>query len=282
MRVRLDLGYDGTEFSGWATQPGRRTVEGDVSAALTRIMRSSVPVALTVAGRTDAGVHARGQVLHADIDLAAWEALPGRSSIEPSQALLMRLRGVLAADIVVRHAAVAPRGFDARFSAVSRQYRYRICDQFALLDPIRRRDTVMVRHEFNVDLANEAARYLAGLRDFQAFCRRRPGATTVRTLLRFDWSRDDDGIVVGIVEADAFCHSMVRALVGAIAPVAQGKYPASWPAEVLDRKERDPRVVVMPAHGLSLERVRYPPDSQLAQRAHQARAVRTQGELHHA
>ncbi|MDQ6897697.1 MAG: tRNA pseudouridine(38-40) synthase TruA [Actinomycetota bacterium] len=275
VRVRLDLAYDGTDFSGWAQQPGRRTVEGELSAALTTVLRAPAPVRLTVAGRTDAGVHARGQVAHADIEPDAWAALPGRSDREPQDAARTRLRGVLPADIGIRRLRAAPHGFDARFSARSRRYLYRLADDLAAHDPLRRRDTVVVRGSLDVAAMNEAASQLVGLHDFGAFCKRREGATTVRTLLAFSWVRLDEGVVAATVVADAFCHSMVRSLVGALVPVGDGRRDPDWPVDVLGQGRRDSGVLVMPPHGLSLEEVDYPPDADLAARAQEARAVRS-------
>jgi len=275
VRVRLDLAYDGTDFSGWAQQPGRRTVEGELSAALTTVLRAPAPVRLTVAGRTDAGVHARGQVAHADIEPDAWAALPGRSDREPQDAARTRLRGVLPADIGIRRLRAAPHGFDARFSARSRRYLYRLADDLAAHDPLRRRDTVVVRGSLDVAAMNEAASQLVGLHDFGAFCKRREGATTVRTLLAFSWVRLDEGVVAATVVADAFCHSMVRSLVGALVPVGDGRRDPDWPTDVLGEGRRDSGVLVMPPHGLSLEEVDYPPGAELAARAQEARAVRS-------
>ncbi|MDR6863946.1 tRNA pseudouridine(38-40) synthase TruA [Phycicoccus sp. 3266] len=275
LRVRLDVSYDGTDFSGWAAQPGLRTVEGELSAALGTLLRATEPVRLVVAGRTDAGVHARGQVVHLDPDPEAWAALPGRSDRSPEAAALTRLRGILPPDVVVRAVGVAPAGFDARFSALRRRYRYRLCDQPEAVDPLRRRDTVTTKRPLDEGLLDEAARSLVGLHDFAAFCKRREGATTVRTLLDYGWERGPDGVLEARVVADAFCHSMVRSLVGAVVPVGEGRRPVGWPAEVLRAARRDPGVVVMPPHGLSLEEVVYPEDGQLAARAQEARSVRT-------
>ncbi len=275
MRLRLDLGYDGTDFSGWATQPGRRTVEGVLSDALTTLLRSPDPVRLTVAGRTDAGVHARGQVAHADVDDTAYLALPGRSDRSPEQAASTRLAGILPADVAVHRVCRAPDGFDARFSATSRRYRYRIADAHAVHDPLRRRDTVWLRDSLDVGAMDAAAGQLLGLGDFAAFCKRREGATTVRTLLGFTWTRDAaSGVVEASVVADAFCHSMVRALVGAVVPVGLGRADLEWPRRVQLAAVRDPHVKVMPAHGLSLEEVTYPHDDLLAERARIARSRR--------
>ncbi len=275
VRVRLDLGYDGTDFSGWAAQPTRRTAEGVLSAGLATVLRAPEPVRLTVAGRTDAGVHARGQVAHADLDPDAWARLPGRSGRPPEEALRTRLAGVLPADVVVSRVSPAPAGFDARFSATSRRYLYRIADDLATRDPLRRRDTVSVRGHLDEHAMGDAAYLLVGLHDFAAFCKRRAGATTVRTLLALSWERLPDGVLAGTVVADAFCHSMVRSLVGALVPVGEGRRDVDWPAAVLTTGHRDPGVKVMPPHGLSLEEVTYPPDAELAARAVQARATRT-------
>jgi tRNA pseudouridine38-40 synthase len=274
VRIRLDLAYDGTEFSGWAAQPGRRTVEGTLSAALTTVLRAPEPARLTVAGRTDAGVHARGQVAHADVTADGWLALPGRSDRSPGDAARTRLKGVLPADLTVDRVGAAPQGFDARFSARSRRYLYRLADDLAAHDPLRRRDTVTVRGALDVGAMNESAYQLVGLHDFAAFCKRREGATTVRTLVALSWTRLPDGVVAGTVVADAFCHSMVRSLVGALVAVGDGRRDPEWPADVLRGARRDPGVLVMPPQGLSLEEVDYPPDAELATRAETARAVR--------
>jgi tRNA pseudouridine38-40 synthase len=274
LRIRIDLSYDGTAFSGWAAQPGRRTVEDVLSDALSTIVRSTAPVRLVVAGRTDAGVHARGQVCHADIDPEGWQQVRGRSERPLEEAAATRLRGILPPDLTVRRVSRAPDGFDARFSALRRRYRYRICDDPATLDPLRRYDTVLVRGPLDVPAMDAAARSLLGLHDFAAFCRRREGATTVRTLLDHRWERAVDGTVEATVVADAFCHSMVRALVGAVVPVGEGRLAVDVPREVLLGGVRDSRVRVMPPHGLSLEEVTYPPDDELAARAAESRVRR--------
>jgi tRNA pseudouridine38-40 synthase len=263
VRLRLDLGYDGTDFSGWARQPGRRTVQGVVEDALATVLRAP-GTRVTCAGRTDAGVHARGQVAHADVPVAAVDAAGGTSG------LTRRLAGVLPADVRVAAVAPAPDGFDARFGALWRRYAYRLSDDPAGVDPLRRREVVDHRRPLDVAAMDEAARGLVGEHDFAAFCRPRGGATTVRTLIEHTWSRDG-GLVVARVVADAFCHSMVRALVGASLAVGEGRQPTSWPADVLAGRERRPDVQVAPPHGLTLEEVRYPDDADLAARAGQAR-----------
>jgi tRNA pseudouridine38-40 synthase len=224
------------------------------------------PPRLTVAGRTDAGVHARGQVVHADVPAGAWDAAGPHA--------LRRLASALPADLRVRRVAVAPEGFNARFSALWRRYSYRVCDDVALADPLRRGDTLWHPRPLDLAAMNEAARPLLGEHDFAAFCRRREGATTVRALRRLDWERSADGVAVACVVADAFCHNMVRSLVGALLPVGEGSRPPEWPAMVLAVAARDPAVRVVAPHGLCLEEVRYPPPGELAGRAEQTRRVR--------
>ena len=223
VRLRIDLGYDGSGFSGWAAQPGRRTVEEVLAGVLGRVLRLPGPPSLTVAGRTDAGVHARGQVVHTDVPAAAWAGsrTAGRA--------VARLAAALPADIRVHAASLAPDGFDARFSALWRRYSYRVCDDPARADPLRRHETLWSFRPLDLAAMNEAALVFLGEHDFAAFCRRRPGATTIRTLRVLNWRRDDDGTAVATVTADAFCHNMVRALVGALLAVGEGRRPPGWP-----------------------------------------------------
>jgi tRNA pseudouridine38-40 synthase len=262
--LRLDLGYDGTEFAGWATQPEQRTVQGELESALGLILRLfAAPPRLTVAGRTDAGVHARAQVCHVDLP----EPAPD------SERLRDRLNAVLPDDVVVHSVAPAPPGFDARFSAIARRYVYRVCDDATRLDPLRRREVLLHRHPLDESAMQVAAASLVGEHDFAAFCRRREGATTVRAIHHLEVTRAG-GLVLIDVEADAFCHSMVRSLTGALLAVGEGRRAVEWPREVLDAGQRDPAVRVAPPHGLTLEAVRYPEDHALAERARLARAVR--------
>jgi tRNA pseudouridine38-40 synthase len=264
-RVRLDLSYDGARFHGWASQPGLRTVQDEVERALATVL--GLPAArLTVAGRTDAGVHARGQVAHLDVPGSQW---PGEAG-----PVLRRLAGLLPPDVRVRAIGPAPDGFDARFSALWRRYSYRVCDESAAADPLRRGDTLWHPRSLDVALMNEAAAALAGEHDFAAFCRRREGASTVRALLRLEWQRTAPGLAEAAVVADAFCHNMVRALTGALLAVGDGRQPPGWPAVVLAAGVRDPAVHVAPAHALCLEEVCYPPPGELAARAATTRRVR--------
>ena len=266
VRIKIDLSYDGTGFSGWAAQPGRRTVEGVVSETLGHVLRLPRAARLTVAGRTDAGVHARGQVAHADVPHDAWA--------EHADTAMRRLARALPPDIRAHSIALAPEGFDARFSALWRRYSYRVCDDLAAADPLRRHDTLWWPRALDLAAMNSAALALLGEHDFAAFCRRREGATTVRALRRLDWDRDADGVAVAGVIADAFCHNMVRALVGALLTVGEGSRPPSWPPAVLAAAVRDPAVRVVPPHGLCLEEVRYQAPDQLAARAALTRRVR--------
>lgn len=264
-RLRLDLSYDGSAFHGWSRQPGLRTVQQVVEEALARALALSAEPALTVAGRTDAGVHARGQVAHLDVSPAAWP---------PTGNIARRLAGLLPADVRGRAIGRAPDGFDARFSALWRRYSYRVCDDPAAADPLRRHDTLWYPRPVDIARMNDAARACLGEHDFAAFCRRREGASTVRELLRLEWDRPVPGVAVATVTADAFCHNMVRALVGALLTVGDGRRPAGWLAEVLAGRMRDPAAVVVAPHGLCLEEVRYPPDGGLAARAEITRRLR--------
>jgi tRNA pseudouridine38-40 synthase len=266
-RLRLDLSYDGSAFHGWSCQPGLRTVQGVVQQALGQVLALPAPPELTVAGRTDAGVHARGQVAHADVPSASWE------TVGPAAA--RRLARVLPADVRVRAIDRAPDGFDARFSALWRRYSYRVCADPAAADPLRRHDTLWYPRPVEVARMNEAARACLGEHDFAAFCRRREGASTIRELLRLDWARTEPGVAVATVVADAFCHNMVRALVGGMLSVGDGRRTPAWLAGILAGRVRDPSVVVAPPHGLCLEEVAYPPDSGLAARAAATRRVRS-------
>jgi len=283
VRIRLDIAYDGTQFRGWARQPGLRSVQGTLEDAIGRVLGGTPR--LVVAGRTDAGVHAAGQVAHLDLDeeqLARLTARPARGNAasgtvpEPAERLAPRLRGVLGGypDVTVHSTALAPAGFDARFSAVWRRYEYRIADRVSGYDPLERLRTTSVRADLDVEAMDAAARTLIGLHDFAAYCKPRPEATTIRTLLEYDWRRVADGVLVANVKADAFCHSMVRALVGACVAVGEGRLEVEDVASIRDDLERVPEVKVLAARGLTLTAVGYPADDLLATRATQTRARR--------
>ncbi|GAA1915325.1 tRNA pseudouridine(38-40) synthase TruA [Streptomyces sodiiphilus] len=267
VRVRLDLAYDGAGFSGWARQNGRRTVQQEVEDALRVVTRAERPWELTVAGRTDAGVHARGQVAHVDLPAGVWEKAEDR--------LHRRLTGRLPQDIRVWRVGRAPEHFNARFSAVWRRYVYRVSDHPGGVDPLRRGHVLWHNWPLDVDAMNLAAERLLGEHDFAAYCKKREGATTIRTLRALHWERRPDGILAATVQADAFCHNMVRSLVGAMLFVGDGHRPPAWPGEVLAAGVRDSAVHVVRPHGLTLEEVGYPADSLLAARNQQSRTRRT-------
>lgn len=272
MRLRLDIAYDGSFFRGWAAQPGLRTVQGTLEDALERILGSRPR--LVVAGRTDAGVHASGQVAHIDLDEAQQQRLPRtRREADPVAALAGRIRGVLGAysDVTVSRTSVAPAGFDARFSAVWRRYTYRLADAAVGYDPLERARTTTVRASLDERAMDAAARSLIGLHDFAAYCKAREEATTIRTLLEFGWTREADGVLVARVKADAFCHSMVRALVGACAAVGEGRLAVADVAAIRDAGVRTADTKVLAARGLTLAEVGYPADDLLAARAEQTR-----------
>lgn len=265
VRLRIDLAYDGTEFVGWASQRGMRTVQGALERAIMYSCKLPAEPRVTCAGRTDSGVHARGQVAHVDLPIEAWERLQEKN--------LYPLRSALPSDVSVHTVDLAPQGFDARFSALSRRYIYRVCDDPALMDPIHRREVYYHYESLEIEPMNEAAKQLLGLHDFAAFCRSRPEGTTIRSLEGLEWNRSASGLAELTVVADAFCHSMVRSLVGALIPVGTGAHDPDWPASFLgdpaataeNPLKRGP-FTVAPAHGLTLEEVSYPPDDQLEAR----------------
>lgn len=288
VRVRIDLAYDGAPFSGWARQPGLPTVQGSLEEALAVLVRRDVRV--VVAGRTDTGVHARGQVVHLDLAPEEWRGLARGREEDPGVSLERRLTGALAhvlgggrraqglpecpGAIVVHRAGAAPAGFDARFSAVSRRYSYRIDDGAGGRDPLTRHLTWWTKDVLDAGVMAEAVRELVGLHDFLSFCRPREGATTVREVLDVSVERDRNGLVVLGIEADAFCHHMVRSVVGAAARVGAGREDGDWLGRRLAERVRDARVLMAPPHGLVLEQVRYPGDTALGERAQRTRALR--------
>ncbi|MDR2567332.1 MAG: tRNA pseudouridine(38-40) synthase TruA [Bifidobacteriaceae bacterium] len=273
-RVRLNLAYDGAGFHGWAAQAGQRTVQGELEAALERLIRR--PVGVTVAGRTDAGVHARGQVAHVDLEEADLARLMGRSDASATvDPLVRRLNAIMAEDMRVLGAESVGDGFDARFSALWRRYRYRIADRGEYQDPLERGLTWWTRPLDAAAMAAAAAPLL-GEHDFAAFCVPREGASTIRTLLELDVRRVNQGRIDVWVKADAFCHHMVRFMVGALAAVGSGRQAAAWPGEVLAGGRRPPQVQLAPAHGLTLEQVAYP-DGDAAQSAQSLQARTNRG-----
>ncbi|GGJ19532.1 tRNA pseudouridine(38-40) synthase TruA [Streptomyces brasiliensis] len=268
VRVRLDLSYDGSDFHGWAKQAGgRRTVQGEIEDALRTVTRTrDTTYELTVAGRTDAGVHARGQVAHVDLPEELWAG--------HGEKLLKRLAGRLPKDVRVWALTQAPEGFNARFAALWRRYVYRVGDQPGGVDPLLRNHVLWHDWELDVALMDAAAKSLVGEHDFAAYAKKREGATTIREIFDFGVRRSVDGIVEIEVRADAFCHNQVRSMVGALLFVGDGHRGVEWPRAVLDAGVRDSAVHVVRPHGLTLEEVAYPADELLLERQRQARRVR--------
>ncbi|MEU3532461.1 tRNA pseudouridine(38-40) synthase TruA [Streptomyces murinus] len=268
VRIRLDLSYDGADFHGWAKQAGgKRTVQGEIEDALRTVTRSKETYELTVAGRTDAGVHARGQVAHVDLPAELWA--------EHREKLLKRLAGRLSKDVRIWRLTEAPEGFNARFSAIWRRYAYRVTDNPGGVDPLLRGHVLWHDWPLDVDAMNEAARALLGEHDFAAYCKKREGATTIRTLQDLSLVRGADGVITATVRADAFCHNMVRSLIGALLFVGDGHRGPEWPGKVLAAGVRDSAVHVVRPHGLTLEEVGYPADELLAARNKEARNKRS-------
>lgn len=265
-RLRLDVSYDGGDFSGWAVQPARRTVAGALTEALGRLVGPDLPLGLTVAGRTDAGVHATGQVCHIELPVDTWEAL--------RESLLRRLAALMPPDARVKAVTPVPATFDARFSATYRRYEYRVADTVFGPEPLRRHDTLGWVRPLDLGRLNEAAAGLVGLHDFAAYCKRKEHATTVRAITRLEWRREPDGIAIATVQADAFCQAMVRSLVGAMLTVGDGRRDPAWPAKLLTLRERSSEVTVAPAHGLTLVAVGYPDEAEYASRADATRRLR--------
>jgi tRNA pseudouridine38-40 synthase len=274
VRLRLDIAYDGTEFAGWATQAGQRTVAGVLDDALTTVFRA--PVQLRAAGRTDTGVHATGQVAHVDVPADAIpHAYPRTPRPEDSEflPLVRRLSRLLPSDIRVSDIVRAPTGFDARFSALRRHYTYRLSTAPYGVEPQEARYVTPWPRPLDVDAMTAGSRELVGLHDFAAFCRHREGATTIRDLQRFDWSKSGD-LITADVTADAFCWSMVRSLIGALLAVGEGRREPAWCASLLTETRRSSDFAAAPPQGLTLVGVDYPPDDQLEARITVTRDLR--------
>jgi tRNA pseudouridine38-40 synthase len=253
-RLRLDISYDGTNFSGWAVQPDRRTVQQCIEEAISTVTQSKAET--IVAGRTDAGVHATGQVIHVDIP----------ESLDLSD-LAYKLNRILDEDIRINQIEIAPPAFHARFSALRRYYEYRILDENKVIPPLARFNSESWYRPLDLDVMNQASALLLGTHNFAAFCKFREGATTIRTLETYSWRRDNQGFLIGDVVADAFCYSMVRNLVGAIFCVADGRKDVSWITTLLEDKERVSDSLVFPGRGLTLYKVDYPSAQELLERA---------------
>jgi len=258
-RLRLDIAYDGTHFFGWATQPGHRTLQDLVEEAISRISQTNIDS--VVAGRTDAGVHATGQVIHVDVPDAMFERELTYLDLR------YKLNRILDEDVRIMNVSDAPAGFHARFSALRRYYSYKILDNNDVIAPLSRHDVASWYRPLDAARMNEASALLLGHHDFAAFCKFKVGGTTLRTLEKYEWRRSDEGLLVADVVADAFCYSMVRNLVGAVVCVADGRQSPAWIEQLLANKERVSDSLVFPARGLTLYQVDYPSNDQLLERA---------------
>lgn len=263
-RARMLLGYDGTNFFGWGRQSDVRTVQGELEAALSTLYRQNIET--VVAGRTDAGVHATGQVAHAD--------LPEGDFGFEFESLVYRLNRILPEDMRIKSFERASNNFHARYGALRRHYVYKIQDGNGIVEPIKRLDIAPWYRDLDIDLMNQAAASLLGENDFFSYAKFRPNATTIRDLQRFDFERMDDGVIISHITADAFCYNMVRALVGTMVYIGEGRFPVSWAKEVLDKKERPSDSVVFPANGLTFVGVDYPTDVEMIERFNKVLAKR--------
>ncbi len=272
IRFRINLAYDGTNYWGFAKQTGFATVQGELLTALTTAFgESKTDFDMRVAGRTDAGVHAYDQVIHIDLSQEQLKRL-GRT-----KGFLGKLNDLLPEDIRIHSVEPAPPGFDARFSASYRRYRYRIADGEASKNPLKQRYTHWIKHPLDITAMQLAAFELIGLHDYASFCRAKVGATTIRQVREITVRRNltDDNVIEVELQADAFCHNMVRSIVGGLVAAGEGKAGPSDIAATLARRTRVGSYKVSPARGLTLIEIGYPADDQLAEQAERARNMRT-------
>ncbi|MCS4484585.1 tRNA pseudouridine(38-40) synthase TruA [Gleimia sp. 6138-11-ORH1] len=264
-RIRLDCAYKGTAFHGWAKQPGQRTVQGTLENALELVFRR--PIELTVAGRTDAGVHAQAQVAHFEVNATELSAVTKTDTVaEGLKALLRRLNRLIdrprekrggQADLVVHQLSEVPTSFDARFAAKRRHYIYRLATS-GKHDPLRGDFTWWVAETLDLTKMREGAQLMLGEHDFLSFCKPREGASTVRTLEKLELRATEAEIEVHLT-ADAFCHSMVRSIVGALVEIGKGKRELTWLQSLIEHPSRQAAAPLAPPHGLTLAKVDYPP-----------------------
>ena len=260
VRLRIDLAYDGAPFAGFARQPDQTTVQGTLEGALHRLVGQDVDS--TGAGRTDRGVHARAQVVHVDLDVIDAPRDPGarvdraQRALADLEVLRHRLDQLVGPAITIWQVTSVSQAFDARFSAVSRTYRYRLVDAPAA-DPINRNDRWHVRDALDVAAMQQAGQALVGEFDFASFCRKAPGQSTVRRIERVTVSRPSRGRVDIRIDGTAFCHQQVRSITGCLVEVGSGRRPSGWLGEVLAAQDRSVAAAVAPPHGLTLERVSY-------------------------
>ena len=261
-RVRITLSYDGTNFFGWGKQADRRTVQGELEAALFKLFQQQLDT--VVAGRTDAGVHASGQVCHVD--------LPENEYTD----IAYRLNRILTEEIRIKSVERTSPDFHARFGALRRHYIYKIKDGNGYIEPTARLDIAPWYRDLNVDLMNQAAATLIGEHDFFSYARYRENATTIRELQRFEFERNEDGLIIARLSADAFLYNMVRSLIGTMVYIGEGRFNTDWAREVLEKRERPSDSLVFPAKGLTFTGVDYPADSELHARILKTMAIRAE------
>ena len=295
------MAYDGGGFFGWAKLPGRRTVQGEIERILHTVLRVPVddagePLRLTVAGRTDTGVHASHQVCHLDVSETILARCVGHMDVPPVVALTRRLQRMLPNDITIHGINEAPQGFDARFSALERTYVYRIADRSSEIDPRMRGFVLHVDDDLDLETMNQAAAMTIGLHDFGSFATPNPGGTTIREVKTAYWRRIpqrplidgemtmgeryrtpsmESGLACFTIVADAFARNMVRSLVNGCVQVGIGKRSLDWFADKMATPLREGSTGPIAPQGLTLEHIEYPDDDQLAIRAETIRAKRT-------
>jgi tRNA pseudouridine38-40 synthase len=270
-RYRLEVAYDGTDFAGWAKQPRLRTVQGELLRGLEKIFgKDKEDFGMRVAGRTDKGVHAAAQIVHVDLSEKQLKRI-GRG-----HPVAERLNRIIDGDVRVISFELAPAGFDARFSALYRRYRYSIADKHVAPNPMLSRYALSVPWALDVAPMNDVAKEFYGLKDFRAYCKEREGTTTIRVLREIVVKRrKSDGVIEIEIEADAFCHNMVRSIVGALMAAGSGRATTEDIRKSLTGKRNDHAYKVQSPHGLSLIKIAYPPKSKLAAQAELAKRVRT-------
>jgi len=245
-RIRAKLAYDGTNYAGFGKQPDQVSIQGELEKSLKQIFNQTIKT--IAAGRTDRGVHARGQWVHFDLPQSAWQKVKDAK---------YSLNHVLPSDIRILEIEKVIEDFDARYSALWRRYTYWVADKTHQLDPLRRH--YVYKYGYKLDLAklNKTSQMLIGLHDFATYCKPREHSSTVRNLMQFDW-QVIDGLFVAELKADAFCYGLVRNLIGAVLPAGAGLIAIDEPKVRLVKKQRSETIFQAPANGLVLEEISYP------------------------
>lgn len=269
-RYRIDLAYDGTDFYGFSKQSAYRTVAGELLSGLVKIFgEDEEDFRMRVAGRTDAGVHAQAQVAHLDLTPEQLKR------IRRGHGVAERLNKIIDPDVRVTTFEEADPGFHARFSALSRRYRYSIADRSVTPNPMTSRYMLEISWNLEVDPMIEVAKEFMGLRDFRAFCKERDGTTTIRELQEISVKRRPNGVIDIEVEADAFCHNMVRSVVGALMSAGSGRTTAKEVRKALKGQRNEHAYKVQAPQGLTLIKISYPAKSKLGAQAELTQRMRT-------